>query len=257
VLTYNVAGLPQGLSGSNPQVNSAQISPLLNDYDLVLVQEDFWYHMAIASLTTHRHASNPMWPWPSFDKMGDGLSRFSDFVFTAHERIGWEVCHGQLDHGSDCLTTKGLSFARHEVVDGVYVDVYNFHLDAGSAAEDQEARHAQVEQLLREVQSRSVGQAVILAGDTNLKVDREDRPLDAIVFEHLLEEAALSDACRILDCGQEQIDRVLFRSSEALLLTPTSWTHPTGFVDDVGEDLSDHLPLAVELSWANLAADRL
>lgn len=40
-LTYNVAGLPEGLSGSNPSVNTPLISPLLNAYDLVLVQEDW------------------------------------------------------------------------------------------------------------------------------------------------------------------------------------------------------------------------
>jgi hypothetical protein len=36
-LTYNVAGLPQGLSSSNPAEFTPQISPLLNSYDLVLV----------------------------------------------------------------------------------------------------------------------------------------------------------------------------------------------------------------------------
>jgi hypothetical protein len=40
-LTYNVAGLPQGLSKSNPEINTPLISPLLNRYDLVLVQEDW------------------------------------------------------------------------------------------------------------------------------------------------------------------------------------------------------------------------
>ncbi len=30
VLTYNVAGLPQGVSGGNPIVNTPLISPLLN-----------------------------------------------------------------------------------------------------------------------------------------------------------------------------------------------------------------------------------
>jgi hypothetical protein len=38
VLTYNVAGLPAEVSGSDPVANHPQISPLLNGYDLVLVQ---------------------------------------------------------------------------------------------------------------------------------------------------------------------------------------------------------------------------
>ncbi|MEQ9318019.1 MAG: hypothetical protein RIF41_02630, partial [Polyangiaceae bacterium] len=43
-LSYNVAGLPQGLSGSEPEEYIPLISPLLTGYDLVLVQEDFVYH---------------------------------------------------------------------------------------------------------------------------------------------------------------------------------------------------------------------
>src|SRR6185503_16774088 len=35
-LSYNVAGLPEGISGSHPATNTAIIAPLLNDYDLVL-----------------------------------------------------------------------------------------------------------------------------------------------------------------------------------------------------------------------------
>src|SRR5699024_9684185 len=41
VLSYNVAGLPEVLSDSNPSVNMALIGPLLDAYDLVLTQEDF------------------------------------------------------------------------------------------------------------------------------------------------------------------------------------------------------------------------
>lgn len=40
-LTYNVAGLPAPISGSEPATNSPLISPKLNDYDLVLLQEDW------------------------------------------------------------------------------------------------------------------------------------------------------------------------------------------------------------------------
>ena len=40
-LTYNVAGLPEQISGSSPEANSPLISPLLNGYDLVLLQEDW------------------------------------------------------------------------------------------------------------------------------------------------------------------------------------------------------------------------
>ena len=46
MLTYNVAGLPDGLNDDqNPEVNIPQMAPHLNPYDLVVVQEDFSYHL--------------------------------------------------------------------------------------------------------------------------------------------------------------------------------------------------------------------
>ena len=41
VLTYNVAGLPEGLSSGHPETNTPLISPRLGAYDIVNVQEDF------------------------------------------------------------------------------------------------------------------------------------------------------------------------------------------------------------------------
>ncbi|MBW1870754.1 MAG: hypothetical protein JRJ19_01740 [Deltaproteobacteria bacterium] len=127
-MIYNVAGLPEGLSGSNPVVNIPQISPLLNSYDLVLAQEDFWYHAELASQASHPYQSEPMWEEPTFENMGDGLNRFSIFPFSEHRRETWEVCYGITDNGADCMTTKGFSAARHELREGVYVDVYNLHM---------------------------------------------------------------------------------------------------------------------------------
>jgi hypothetical protein len=40
-LTYNVAGLPEQITGLDPLTRMPLISPLLNDYDLVLTQEDW------------------------------------------------------------------------------------------------------------------------------------------------------------------------------------------------------------------------
>ena len=79
-LSYNVAGLPEPLSGSEPSTNSPLISPLLNDYDLVLLQEDWvdvlaqhgarppgseavprtGYHDLVVADAPHPHRSEPM-----------------------------------------------------------------------------------------------------------------------------------------------------------------------------------------------------
>src|SRR5262245_13465839 len=51
VLSYNVAGLPVEISQSRPDLNLPLISPLLNDDDIVLTQEDYdwWVPHGLAS----------------------------------------------------------------------------------------------------------------------------------------------------------------------------------------------------------------
>src|SRR5215204_1426446 len=53
----DVAGLPQEISTVNPQEHIPLISPLLNDYDLVMTQEDFdWWTPLLDSLDfVHYH----------------------------------------------------------------------------------------------------------------------------------------------------------------------------------------------------------
>lgn len=53
MLTYNVAGLPQGVSRSDPLLNTLIMSPLLNRYPYVFVQEDFEYHDELVADTGH------------------------------------------------------------------------------------------------------------------------------------------------------------------------------------------------------------
>jgi len=151
------------------------------------------------------------------------------------------------------MTTKGFSAARHELREGVYVDVYNLHMDASGDEEDQLARAAQTEQLLIEIAARSSGNAIIVAGDTNLKNDRPDRPLDKETLDRLLGQAELQVACRTVNCGDERIDRIMYRSSASLTLRPTDWLMPPEFVDSQDEGLSDHEPVQVPFSWEFLA----
>lgn len=182
-------------------------------------------------------------------RMGDGLNRFSIFPLGGLARTGWADCNGVLDCGSDCLTTKGFSLSVVLPADGVAVDLYNLHLDAGSCEGDFDAREVQVDQLLQELDAGASEKAVIIAGDTNLK---SHRPEDMVLFERLLFEGDLLDTCRFLDCGVDIHDRFLFRNSDSLSLAPLSWGHPTEFVDGQGEDLSDHKPVAVRFHWESV-----
>lgn len=236
VLTYNVAGLPQGVSHSNPAVDTPQISPKLNPFDLVVVQEDFSYHSALISEDTHPNRSTPS---SGGTGLGDGLNTLSRFAFDGFTRTAWSACNGYLDQGGDCLTPKGYTRFILDLGGGRTVDVYDVHFDAGRSEGDAAARKAQVDQLTAEITGSSAGHAVIVAGDTNMKAD------DEATLQALLGGSSLACACRTLGCADPALhDRVLFRSSPTLKLTPKAYA-VLSFVDASGNPLSDHDPVNV------------
>ena len=130
VLTYNVAGLPQGISGSNPEVNTPLISPLLNQHELVLVQEDFYYHEALYADAMHPYKSERS--GDGLNDLGDGLNFLSMTPLGPLTRVTWEACFGTLGSGSDCLAKKGFAVAAVELAPGVTIDVYDLHTRGGA-----------------------------------------------------------------------------------------------------------------------------
>lgn len=270
VLTYNVAGLPEGISGSHPRVNHPQISPLLNAYDLVGVQEDFAYHpRLVASLDFPYQSVKDDTPGEFGEEygfaFGDGLNSFSRLPFVGFTRTTWDECFGLFTNASDCLTPKGLSFQRHEFAPGVFLDVYNWHSDAGSADEDKAARRSNTRQLYQAILDDSAGNAVIVLGDTNSRYTR-----DGDVLPEMLAAALLTDVWIELersgvlpsvgpslgDCavdpsgaGCERVDKIFYRGSASLLLEALDYDVPSHFVDALGKPLSDHDPVFARFEW--------
>jgi len=266
VLTYNVAGLPEGLSGSHPEANHPLISPLLDAYDLVLVQEDFAYHDLLVADLEHPYQSvRDTNPGPLGTGLGDGLDTFSLLPFQDFARVPWTDCYGVLTNASDCLTPKGLSFQRHELAPGAFLDVYNWHADAGDAPEDLAARRANVRQLYTEIVARSGGHAVLVMGDTNSRYTR-----DGDILPELLAAVGLRDVWVELERGGvlppvgpaltagcvtdlaggdcERVDKILYRSSPWVEIAPAAHEVPDErFSDAQGEPLSDHAPVFAQL----------
>ena len=248
LLTYNVAGLPQHLSSSDPVRNMPRIGRRLDAYDLVLVQEDFRYHAKLARHARHPFRSRPLRLHAA--PVGDGLNRFSALPFAEFTRIRWDECHGIVDDGSDCLSAKGFSLARHEISPGVVIDVYNLHADAGGAEGDIEARAAQFRQLRAHLARVSDGNAVIVAGDTNLK--GRARPRDDEILTDFLGATGMNDVARSLGGLPEMIDRAFFRSGDGVALRPLRWRIADEFVDAEGAPLSDHEPIHVRFAWRRM-----
>lgn len=258
LLTYNVAGLPDALSGSEPETNTPLIGPRLNDYDLVVVQESWLttpdtpedqrtYHEILLDLADHEFESVPL-PAPFGTDperpsalLSDGLNRFSDFPFTPVERHRWTTCGAA---SADCFSLKGFSVATTTFGDGLEVDVYNLHLDAGR--EDFEIRADNVEELTAHILENAEGHAVIVAGDFNLHLDRDP---DAEQFASLLADTGLADVCTELECDEpNRIDKVLYRSGASVTIEPLEWRNDDSlFRRDDGEPLSDHEPVATRL----------
>jgi exonuclease III len=247
VITYNVAGLPEGLSASHPATNLPLIGNRLNRYDLALVQEDFAYAKALRENLRLPYQSRPFERGERYD-FGDGLSTFSRFPFADPVRTAWTRCNGFTGEYFDCLTPKGFTIATVVLADGASLDVYDVHLDAGWSDGDRAARTAQLEQLAAAILQHSRARAVLVGGDFNLHPNERDK------LERFEQATGLADACSTLRCADRaRIDRVLFRSSAALRLTALRWRLPPGFRDARGAPLSDHAPVGVDFTWRHLA----
>lgn len=286
VLSYNVAGLPQEISNENPSEHLPLISPLLNDYDVVMTQEDFdwWtpllddldfvnYHTRLRADATHefRSGRHPGPEAAGLDpatrptlNVGDGLGFLSRFAITEAERIAWTGCFGGFDTSdggaADCLAMKGFARTVLTLADGVEVDVYTLHGEAGGTAEDQGLQVDDYDQLAAYIETHSDGRAVILGGDTNLHID--DHPdgsngADAAIWEAFLDRTGLTDTCTAaVDCTEAgAIDKIAIRDGGGVALEATSHAFPRQrFRDPAGEDLSDHPPLVVDIAWREQSA---
>lgn len=285
LLSYNVAGLPVEISKERPDINIPQISTHLDDYDVVMTQEDFdwWkpdglaskadftnYHDRLRADASHEYRTEQH-PGPEavgIDieadrpnmELGDGLGVLSTYPISDTERVPWVSCFGEFDSGaSDCLAMKGFLVTRLELAEGVVVDLYDLHGEAGGGPEDQALQAEDFEQLAAYVNEHSDGHAVILGGDTNLHTDPpgEDAHEDSAdgqdleIWNSFLEATGLTDACAATDCDEQgRIDKIAFRSDDGIELEATSHEFQTDvFVDEAGEDLSDHQALEVVFSW--------
>ncbi|WP_328995245.1 jacalin-like lectin [Kribbella sp. NBC_01245] len=257
VLTYNVAGLPDGISSGDPEKNTPLISPRLACYDVVAVQEDFNYHAALYAGDNHPYRT----PTSGGAAFGDGLNTLSRFPYDDFNRIKWSSCNG-----TDCLTPKGFSLNRIRLADGVYVDLYNLHPNAGVSTADLAARRANITQLTQYIAAKSAGNAVIVMGDTNTRYTRTEDNI-----RELTTGAGLTDAwVQLIRGGQappigspalvcdpaavtnscEVVDKVLYRGNRFINLTATQYNNENSkFLDSAGKPLSDHYPHLVRFNW--------
>ncbi len=245
-LSYNVAGLPQIVSKVSPATNTSLISPLLNAYDFVVVQEDFSYHAQLKASVTHAQQTPEHTGYSTV--LGDGLNAFSNIPFSGLARTKWIDCNGWVNQANDCLASKGFFFVELEPAPGVKIHFYNLHADAGRSGADASTRKSNFKQLADVILNQSKGLAVIVAGDTNLKVTSD--PVDVQTLDDFLRVLGLKDAARTLG-GTETIDRFMYRDSAKrdVEVVGKKWRFADEMVDAAGQDLSDHKGVNVDFEW--------
>jgi len=264
VLSYNVAGLPELLSSaSTPRASSTtSIGERLGPYDIVHVQEDFNYHAYLYAADSHPYRTATS----GGAGIGSGLNSLSDYQYDGDdfERVGWNSC--QYDSG-DCLTPKGFTFMRVRLAEGVYVDFYNAHTNAGTSDGDLAARADNLSQLTSFIQTHSAGNAVVVMGDTNTRYTRSGDTIAEFAANNGLTDAWVklirggsapakdSDAL-VCDTSAitntcEVVDKILYRSSRFINLDATSYNNEHAkFLTSDGLMLSDHDPIAATFTWS-------
>ncbi len=261
LLCYNVAGLPEGLSSSSPELYTPFISPLLNEFNIVHVQEDFCYHDDLAAQNEHPHTSVPT-PCVPF---GDGLNTFSDFpIMNNFDRVAWSDCTG-----ADCLTPKGFSFSQIEVEEGHVIDFYNIHCNAGGDDASIEARRGNLSQFINYMTDKSPENAIIIMGDFNCRYTREGDEIRRFLdlgfsdpWIDLIREGDIPElgSDRLGDCSPvntgpncEGVDKVFYRSNSNITLSATSYHYGDDdryyYEGDLTRPLSDHSPIFTNIEY--------
>jgi hypothetical protein len=146
-----------------------------------------------------------------------------------------------------------------------YADFYNLHADAGTEAGDLTARQANINQVASYIETWSVGNAVVVFGDTNSRYTRTaDTGIVGLLgagftdaFVQLrrggvvptVEDVCPNPADAASTC--EVVDKVFYRSSGLVSLSASAFRYDgANFLQADGNVLSDHNPIWVQFGWA-------
>ncbi|KAF7621406.1 endonuclease/exonuclease/phosphatase family protein [Aspergillus flavus] len=265
VLSFNVAGLPAILNGNEVPGDKTNNSKAIGakfaeyDYDVIHVQEDFNYHAYIYETDDHPYRTATS----GGAGIGSGLNTLANYPWVDFERVKWETCSDA--SGSDCLTPKGFTTMRVRFDEGVYVDFYNLHTDAGSETDDVTARSANLQQVADYIGNNSAGNAVLVFGDTNarytssgenIRVFGTEQNMTNPWVELILNGVEPTEGTDPWMCDNpttnntcETVDKIFYRGSRSIELSATFWSYVGTKFELDGHILSDHNPVTSNFTW--------
>ena len=255
IMSYNVGGLPEIISSSKPSKYTKLISPKLNDYDIINVQEDFGYNDDLISKIIHKYKTDFSGNVP----FGNGLMTFSKYPLYNYKRIRWKDTHGIIIDGADQMIPKGFTYKSVEIKKGYFIDIYNIHTDADVDEKSMFCRRSNMAQLADFINKTSAGKAVIIFGDTNSRYTRVGDDFDKLLLNPCnLKDGWIQNIMKgeippkgpprmVDDLGElgEVVDKIWFRSGKNIEINATNFIlHLKDFTDKEGKQLSDHYPIS-------------
>ena len=251
ILVYNTHGLPSAFVGDDPEERFPLIGEKTKAYQLSLLQEDFAHHELLLenlnkeSIAIRGNGNNKsLCPFCS----GSGLTMISNFEREWQLEVNSEAfnsCSGWLGGLNDCFASKGFQLARIETPSEKYVFILNTHLDAGRSTSDRKVRADQLNQILAKVGKVIDGEALIIAGDLNL---RWDDPQDIHLLEAFKKDLGLLDSFDGVkpDKNRPSLDYILYRNGTDTTLEVLEVGIDSDFQYD-NKPLSDHPALFIRL----------
>jgi len=222
ILVWNVWNLPGILTdgfGKSRQ-RAAKVSPLLNDFDVVILNESFMHRKELLSKCIHKYRYE-LNRGKSFTIFNGGVVILSKYAIV--EEAG-EVYHTR-GHW-DRFAAKGIAFVRLDV-DGKMLDVYGTHMQSGDNNAEQEARLAQASQVAAFINRNSLQDSkIVFGGDINIGpvldptfqtfschyTDEQDARARHKAYETLKTESGLEDIFSQEPEFLEDINRFLGRN---------------------------------------------
>lgn len=209
-----------------------------------------------------------------FDTDGLNILYKKSRVTIANESwASWDVSYGYTSNGSDRLIDKGFRYYTATIdCNGtpVAIDVYIVHMDAETDPEDNEARDSNVRQVANAILNSHTGRPVLFMGDTNCRYTRDqlkEHFIDALGadprysatdawIEHCWEGTypELGTSSMMVydpyygDQFGEVVDKIIYinNTHSPYQLQALNYYRDTTFVNEAGEELADHKPVAVE-----------
>jgi exonuclease III len=275
VMTYNIDGFPKAMGGNSSE-DTKSISAILESLalDIVVFQEDFTKHEElISNFTTATYPYRTAHWKGTATTFGDGLATVSKFPFNYwdYNKAQWDQCGGTLQElvlgtssHPDCMTEKGFSMVTLDIDEGLQIDLYNLHQDAGGDSNSLAAKQNNMAQLAEYINTHSAGKVIIVAGDFNMKLgsltSAKERTHLSIWID-FLNNTGLSVMCMEVyknwnDCdaaGFDKPDHILFKGNNEYDLYALTIEHAAEFGEinkiDNENGLSDHYPIKGAFYW--------